>query len=229
MKRLFIVFAVLVEVLTSCEKEDGLKTIVQGDYPVKEYYLERNPNTNPWGAAMDFIHHECTLTETDLDLLYLSPDTTNPYDIKLYTVKAYFTDENGDTQSEGCPAMLLGTGVSACKVGAGIAFFDSLTLVSADMLVQLTTEPEVDYEACKNSSGNYVRELLYAAIDQCVIGRSFRTRVLDIPGDMTEQEVQPVFLVKTAEGGYVKFMVKQFQGDPPREKQLLVRWQVIRE
>lgn len=229
MKRTFIMLAVLAEVLTSCENKDDDIIIVQGNYPVKEYYLERNPNTNPWGAAMDFIHDECTLTETALDFLYLSPDTTSSYDIKLYTVKAYFTDENGDTQSEGCPAMLLGTGVSACKVGAGIAFFDSLTLVSDDILDRLTTEPGVDYEACKNSSGNYERELLYAAIDQCIIGRSFRTRVLDIPVDMTEQEVQPVFLVKTAEGGYVKFMVKQFQGDPPREKQLLVRWQVIRE
>lgn len=229
MKRTFIMLALLAEVLTSCENKDDDIIIVQGNYPVKEYYLERNPNTNPWGAAMDFIHDECTFTETGLDLLYLSPDTTSPFDIKLYTVKAYFTDENGDTQSEGCPAMLLGTGVSACKVGAGIAFFDSLTLISDDMLNRLTTEPGVDYEACKNSTGNYERELLYAAIDQCIIGRSFRTRVLDIPGEMTEQEVQPVFLVKTAEGGYVKFMVKQFQGDPPREKQLLVRWQVIRE
>ncbi|WP_303922298.1 hypothetical protein [Draconibacterium sediminis] len=228
MKRILPFLAVLVMAFTACEKEDEVTTITQGDYPVKEYNLERNPSVNPWGVGMDFIHTECKLIETDLDYLYFSPDTSNAYDIKFYTVKAYYTDANGDTQSEGCPAMLLGENVTAFKVGEGVNYFDSLTVISEEMIASLVSEPEVDYEACK-IDGKYDRTLLFAAVDQCVIGRSFRSNVLVVPDGKTEQEVQPVYLVKTAERGYAKFMVKQYQADAPNEKQTVVRWQVITE
>lgn len=221
-------FILLALAFAACEKDEDLIEIVQGDYPVKEYYLERNPSVNVWGAGMDFIHAECSLSSTDFDYLYLSPDTTNAYDILFYTVKAYYTDDNGDTQSEGCPAMLLGDEVMACKVGEGIDFFDSLTVVTSAMIDSLTTEPEVDYDACK-VDGVYDRTLLFAAIDQCVIGRSFRSNVLVVPDGKTEEEVQAVYLVQSAGGGYTKFMVRQFKGDTPYEKQTLVRWQVISE
>lgn len=230
MKRIIPIFVTLVLAFAACEKEDdGNQSITQGNYPVKEYYLERNPSVNPWGAGMDFIHDECTFEETSLDYLYFTADSVNQYDVKFYTVKAYYTNSKGDTKSEGCPAMLLGTDVMACKVGKGVSFFDSLTVITEEMIAELTSEPEVDYESCKDSSGNYSRELLFAAIDQCVIGRSFRSNVLEIPEGKTEQEVQPVYLIKTNEGGYAKFMVKQFKGDAPKEKQTLVRWQVISE
>jgi hypothetical protein len=229
MKQFIKISIVLMLVLTACEKDDTEKLITQGDYPVKEYFLERSPSVNVWGAGMDFIHAECMLQETPMDYEYLIPDSQFPFDIKFYTVKAYYTDKKGDTQSEGCPAMLLGSDVTACKVGQGVSFFDSLTIITEEMLGDLETEQEVDYEACKNADGNYDRALLFAATDQCIIGRSFRSNVLEVPVGKTEQEVQPVYLVKTAEGGYAKFMVKQFKGDPPQEKQTLVLWQVISE
>jgi hypothetical protein len=228
MKRILPFLAAFVLALSACEKEDEVNIISQGDYLVKEYNLERNPSVNPWGVGMDFIHTGCQLTDTDLDYLYFSPDTTNAYDIKFYTVKAYYTDDNGDTKTEGCPAMLLGEDVTACKIGEGINYFDSLTVISEEMIALLVSEPEVDYESYK-IDGKYDRTTLFAAIDQCVIGRCFRSNVLVVPDGKTEQEVQPVFLVKTAEGGYAKFMVKQFQADAPNEKQTVVRWQVITE
>ncbi len=228
MKTLFNLIVVLVVLVTACEK-DPENTIKQGDYPVKEYYLERDPNVNVWGAGMDFIHIECSQEITTLDYEYLEDGSTFPFDIKFYTVKSYYVDGNGDTKSEGCPAMLLGTDVSACKLGAGVAFFDSLTVINEDMLAQLATEPAVDYEACKNNSGKYDRDLLFASLNQCIIGRSFRSNVLVIPPGKTESEVQPVYLIKTSEGGYAKFMVKKFQGEVPNEKKTLVRWQVISE
>jgi len=228
MKKLFTIIAVTALLFAACEKEEEKKVIKQGDYPVKEYYLERNPDVNVWGAGMDFIHTECKLQETSLDYEYLTQTTQYPFDIKFYTVKAYYTDDKGDTKSEGCPAMLLGDGVTACKIGIGVAFFDSLLIVSDAMVESLTTEPKVDYEACK-VDGKYDRTLLFAAVDKCIIGRSFRSNVLVIPEGKTEHEAQAVYLVKTKEGGYAKFMVKQFQGDKPKEKQTLVRWQVIAE
>ncbi len=230
MKKSIYVLIVLVLALASCEDSGKEDTIIsQGDYPVKEYYLERNPNTNPWGVGMDFIHDECSLEETELDYMYLTEDSVNQYDIDFYTVKAYYTDDNGDTQSEGCPAMLLGEGVTACKIGEGIDFFDSLLTVTEEMIGSLVTEQEVDYEACKNEDGKYDRELLFAALEECVIGQSFRGNILEIPDGKTEEEVQAVYLIKTAEEGYTKFMVRQFKGEIPNEKQTLVRWQVISE
>ena len=232
MNRLFYFLAAItfIPFLVSCEKDDDtIPPIVAGDYPVKEYALERDPNVNVWGAGMDFIHAEVKLAETDLDYKYLEETDDFEYDIKFYTVKAYYTNDAGETASEGCPAMLLGSSVMACKIGEGIAFFDTCSVITADMQMQLTTEPAIDYEACKNEAGYYDRTLLFTALDQCVIGRSFRGGVLVVPEGKTEQEVQAVYLVRTNEGGYAKFMVRQFKGDKPNEKQTIVRWQVIAE
>lgn len=218
--------------ITGCSDEDEETIIYAGDYPVKEYYLERSPSVNVWGCGMDFIHDECTEEDTDLDYQYLTSDSTedNEFDINFYTVKAYYTDDNGDIQTEGCPAMLLNDDIEAYKIGEGVDFFDSCTVITEDMLSGLTTDPFVDYESCYDESvGYYIQDLLYEQVDSCVIGRSFRSSVLVIPDGYEEEEVQPVYLVKSLEGGYTKFMVKQFQGDEPNQKQTLVRWQVISE
>lgn len=217
---------------TACSNDDDDETVVieQGDYPTKEYYLERDPNVNPWGAAMNYIHDECTLSETSLDYTYLTEDDTSCYDINFYIVKAYYYDSNNDLQSEGCPAMLLSPDTKGCKIGEGVDYFDSLSIVTEDMTSQLINDPDIDYSQCKDeTTGFYDRETLYAAIDSCVIGRSFRTGVLVIPDGQTEQDVQPVFLIETIEGTYVKFMVKEYKPDQPNEKQTLVMWQIISE
>lgn len=230
MKKLFTISILTILFFVGCEKDnnDAEKIIKSGDYPVKEYFIERNPEANVWGAGIDFVHDECKLAETELDYQYLTEITTFPFDLKFYTVKAYYTNDAGETKSEGCPAILLGTDVTACKIGAGVAFFDSLEVLTEAMLSKLTSEPTIDYEACK-IDGKYDRVALFASIDKCVIGRSFRGNVLTVPDGKTEQDVQPVFIIKTKEGGFAKFMVKQFQGDKPNEKQTLMRWQVISE
>ncbi len=215
--------------LFSCEDDDVNPIIVSGDYPVKEYYLERDPNVNVWGAGMDFIHSETELAETDLDYEYLEETDDFEYDIKFYTVKSYYSNNEGDLVAEGCPAMLLALGVQACKIGEGVTFFDECTEITSDMQALLTTEPQIDYEACKNEDGQYDRTLIFDALSNCVIGRSFRSNVLVVPEGSTEQEAQAVYLVKTREGGYAKFMVKQFKGEAPHTKQTVVRWQVISE
>ena len=231
MKRLnfYFLLAFSCFVTVSCSEDDQVKSIVSGDYPVKEYALERNPSVNVWGAGMDFVNDETASEETDLDYKYLDETDDFAYDIKFYTVKAYYTDDNGDLASEGCPAMLLNPDVKAVQIGAGLDFFDSLTEITPEMQLSVVSEPTVDYAACINEDGYYDRTLLFAAIDQCVIGRSFRSNVLVIPDGMTEEEVQPVYLVKTAEGGYVKFMVHAFQGSGADKQKTIVRWQVISE
>jgi hypothetical protein len=230
MKKRMLAFALLAVLFVSCDDDDDTVVISQGDYPVKEYYFERDPSVNVWGVGMDFINEECSLDETDLDYEYLTADSEFEYDIKFYTVKVYYVDDVQDTLTEGCPAMLLNEDIQACKIGEGIDFFDSCTLVTEDMLYELSTEPTADYASCfDESAGYYIQDSLFVVIDSCIIGRSFRSNVLVIPDGMTEEEVQAVYLVKSAEGGYSKFMVHQYKGDAPYTKQTLVRWQVISE
>jgi hypothetical protein len=176
------------------------------------------------------VHSECQLSETTLDYAYLTESDDFPMDLMFYIVKAYYYTDNGDLKSEGCPAIILSSVTRACQLGEGVAFFDSLTQISGQMLSQLTQDPEINYDQFKDlTTGFYDREALFSALDSCVIGQSFRSSVLEVPEEMTEKEVQPVYLVETEEGAYVKFMVVEFKPDKPKDKQTLVRWQVIRE
>jgi hypothetical protein len=230
MRELYLILVAVALIFTACEKEDDPIIIEQGDYPVKEYYLERDPSVNVWGAGLDFVHEECALTETDLDYAYLTADDTFSYDINFYVVKAYYYDDAGDIQSEGCPAFLLSSNTKACKLGEGVAFFDSLTTITEDMIAQLEYEAEINYdELIDETTGFYDRDLLYAALEECVIGQSFRSNILVVPDGSTEEEVQAVYLVETVEGAYAKFMVKEFKPAQPNQKKSLVMWQVISE
>ena len=96
------------------------------------------------------------------------------------------------------------------------------------MIDGLTDDGEYNLDSCK-VDGLYDRDLVMAAYDVCVIGNKFRTRVLEIPEGSEEKDLQPVFLVKTLEGGYVKFMVKQFKGDGADKQKTIVQWQVMSE
>lgn len=232
MKKITLLFTILTALFVACENdsEDIALVINQGDYPVKEYYLERNPKVNVWGAGMDFIHEECLLADTELDYKYMEEEDTSTYDILFYTVKAYYYDENEDLQSNGCPAILLSTETEACQLGNGVSFFDSLTVVTEDMMALLANEPVMDYEQCiSEESGFYDRDVLYSALESCIIGQSFRSDILVIPEGSTEHESQAVYLLKTADDAYVKFMVKEFKGEEPNDKQTLMRWQIISE
>lgn len=230
MKKLILPIVALAISFSSCNKEEDPIVINQGDYPAKEYYLERDPKVNIWGAGMDFVHSECKLSETDLDYKYMELDDDFTYDLNFYIVKAYYYDENNDLQSEGCPAILLSPQVKICKLGEGLNFFDSLTVINEEMLAELQSDQIIDYnDYMDESTGFYEREQLYAALDGCIIGQSFRSNILVVPDGQTEEEVQAVYLVQTIEGAYAKFMVQNYKPAKPNEKKTLVKWQVISE
>lgn len=196
-------------------------------YPVREYALERNPSVNVWGCAMNFVNSQSIEGTSGLDIKYLLENDTSAYDLKFYTVKVYFTDESGNVKSEGCPAMLFSANSRGCQIGTGIAFFTSYTAATQADLANLKNEPVIDYASCLNGKGQYDRNLLFAELNKCIIGQKFRSGQLVIPEGKTELEVQPVFLIETADGGYVKFMVKQFKGDPPNEQKTTVMYQIL--
>ena len=230
MKKFLFSSLMLALVLISCEDDASFEAIEQGDYPVKEYYLERNPLVNVWGAGLDLIHDECQLESTDLDYTYLTDSSEVDYDLNFYAVKAISYTSSGDTKIAGVPALLLSSDTKACKLGEGVDFFDSLTVITEDMIALLAYEPQIDYSTLLDTGGVYYDyDLLYDALSSCIIGDDFRGTELVIPEGKTEEEVQAVYLIESAEGGYTKFMVKQFKPDQPNDKQTLIRWQVISE
>ncbi len=219
---------------TACEKEESGDLITVGDYPVKEYYLERNPSTNVWGAGMDFIHDECELEETDLDYEYLTEDDDFPFDMKFYTVKSYYYDDNNELATEGCPTLILASDTKVVQIGVGIDYFDSVVSmddVTDEMIAGLEYDYQVDFSQFYDEEvGYYVQDELFAEIDNnCIIGRSFRESVLVVPDGMTEEEAQAVYLIETCEGGYAKFMVREYKPASPNNQKTLMRWQVICE
>ena len=204
--------------------------IIQGDFPVREYFIERDPRVNIWGAGFKLINDQNEDEISNLDMKYLIESDTFKYDLIFYVVKTYYYDNENKLKNEGCPALLLSEGTKACQLGTGITAFDSTTAIKEETIASLQSEPSINYENFKNDSLNlYEREGLFNALDQCIIGRKFRLNQLEIPDDKTEQDVQPVYLIQTKEGGLVKFMVKQFKGPKPNEKQTLIRWQVIKK
>lgn len=230
MKKLILLIPVLALFLISCEEDESFTPIVQGEYPVKEYFLERDPKVNVWGAGLDLSHSESQMTETDLDYIYMTDSSDFDYDLNFYAVKAISYSDNGDTKIAGVPALLLSPDTKACKLGEGVDFFDSLTVITEDMLALLAYEPVVDYSILLDTGGVYYDyDLLYDALSSCIIGDDFRGTELVIPEGKTEMEVQAVYLIETAEQAYVKFMVKQFKPAQPNSKQTLIRWQVISE
>ena len=229
MKKLSTVILItLSAIFVACENGEETRTIVQGDYPIKECFLERSPNVNAWGAEINFSYTDTSLTQADLDYHYLSEDETFSADVIFYTANAYYTNADGDLVSEGCPALFVHQDCKAYEVGIGTADFDSLITITNTEIALLEQDYNIDLSICKDSTtGFYDRSLLFDEYDKCIIGRSFRTRVLTIPEGRTESDMQPVYLIKTADGIYAKFMVKQFKGSGANKKKTQFMWQVI--
>lgn len=229
MKKLTTVILITLSTLwVACDDSHENTTIVQGDYPVKECYIERSPSVNAWGAEMDFSYTDTSTTARDVDYHYLDEDETFSADVLFINMNAYYSNADGDLVSEGCPALLVHADGLACEIGTGTADFDSLSTISSEVIALLEQDYTIDFATCIDSiTGFYDRDLLFAAYDQCIIGRSFRTRVLDLPEGATESDMQPVYLIKTAAGAYVKFMVEQYKGSGANKKKTRFRWQVI--
>lgn len=123
--------------------------------------------------------------------------------------------------------MILSPDVRACRIGEGITFFNEFKSVTPEILAQLKADLPINYDSMKNSTGMYDRALVHAAIDKLIIGQQFRSGCLVVPAGLTEEQVQPVFLIKTSEEKYVKFMVKQFMGEGPDQKKTTFRWMIL--
>jgi hypothetical protein len=230
LKRLLFLF--LVAALWACnKKDDEIEIPTSGDtYEVKNYKIIRHPPILRLGCGMDFVHDSTTR-----DTFYFDGVKNYAYDVMLYNQMAYYQNSTGDWLSVGNPVVFMyidtlhpENSVKACRIGTGTTFFDSIQSVPRNMLDSLKADSPIDFSTLQNSMGYYDRDKSLAAFDKLVIGNKWRTLVLTIPDDKTEQDMQPVFLVETREGMYAKFMCTQFKCDGAYQMYSNFRWQVFK-
>lgn len=226
--RLLVVFLFLM--LFACSDNITSNTVQQpliaDDYPVIDYKLERSPKINREGVGIDFIH-----PQDKADTAFLSSGRSFEADIIFYNVMVYYSGPTGDSISEGCPGILLSTADStlaqAIQIGKGVDFFTQYTTIEPETIQSLKKDPVLDFEALHAGKQSIARDTLLKAYETLVIGNLFRASILEIPETSSEADEQPVFLIQTHEGAYVKFMVTQFKGDGADKLKTLVRWQVL--
>jgi hypothetical protein len=169
------------------------------------------------------------------------------YDLLFYNEMGYSLTNTGDYTSKGNPVIFMytdaahaGNSTQATIVGYGVAFFNTFTY--ADITKAITDNLKADPLVALAS---YRTELHTATVDGAVtleddiypfyatltIGNKFRPAYADwLPAGNNPDEIdkQAVFLIKTREGLYAKFMVTDFQGTGADTQMLTLQWQALK-
>ncbi len=229
-----LVFLFVVLFLFGCNKQESVKPEVDDSadtYNLKTYKVSRTKLLDGYNFAMDLVHNN-----SSADTMYVNGNKSINYDLLFCNIKVYNLDENGDTLWSDCPAIYLYTGsgnsnssAKAYNMGAGITSFNSFTFVNPLKESELAADYAIDLGTCKDASGNFVKAKVMDAYTWLVIGNTFNTELLAIDGSNTEQEVQPVFMVKTREGLFAKFMVTYYQLSNTNEVITQLQWKVFEE
>ncbi len=171
------------------------------------------------------------------------------YDILFYNEYWYSPNANGDYYGSGNPVIFMYTdpyddenSVYATIVGQGVDCFDGFIYDSISKYEgSLTSDPFMclsDYRTEMHTStvdGTImIRDSISGVYASLAIGNKFRPNIggvfeLSDASDEAQSDLQPVFLVKTREGLYAKFMVVRFKGTGSDTKKLTIQWQAISE
>jgi hypothetical protein len=180
------------------------------------------------------------------------------YDLLFFNEFVYNLQGTGDYSSTGFPVIFLYTDpadesvtVKAAMVGQGKDYFDAFTKDSvAAHLANLRADPIIDLPSLrteihgrKNENGSVssidgtfmLRESVEDFYKKTlVIGNKFRPNIGGVfsseEADAASQYLhQPVFLIRTREGLYAKFMVTRFKGAGPDIQKLTLQWQALPE
>jgi hypothetical protein len=182
-----------------------------------------------------------------------SAEAAFAYDLLFYNEFAYVPQATGDYSYTGYPVIFLYTDpndpvttVAAAMVGQGRDYFNVFTYDSiAGHIDALRTDEMIDLHAlrteltAKTTDGVVdgrilLRESVQELYQQLTIGNKFRPNVGGIfsspEADAEAQDaLQPVFLVRTREGLYAKFMVTRFKGVGKDTQRLTLQWQGLRK
>lgn len=170
------------------------------------------------------------------------------YDLLFYNEFAYTKLASGDYSSTGYPVIFMYTdptddkkSTKACMVGQGIACFNTFT---ADSITKyksrLKSDPLVDLAAHRTMVNTPTINGTILLVDSAsvlfsklIIGHKFRPNiggVFNMSDVSNEAQInyQPVFLIRTREGLYAKFMVTRFKGVGVDTQKLTLQWQALK-
>jgi len=170
------------------------------------------------------------------------------YDLLFYNEFAYNLLSTGDYSATGYPVIFMYTdptnesnSTKATMIGQGINCFHAFTTDSiAKYKSGLKSDPLIDlasYRTPVNTatvSGSILLEpTVDPLISKLVIGYKFRPKtggIFNMPdaSDVAQINYQPVFLIKTREGLYAKFMVTRFKGVGVDTQKLTLQWQALK-
>ena len=201
-------------------------------YELKTYKVERHPTVNRHGFGMDFYHYGSALADTS----YLKSSSDGfAYDLLFYNDYAYTQTSTGDWTASGNPVIFMASGVQAVMIGQGISVFNSFSYdsITSARINQLASDPVIDTISTKNPQGFQVESLIRAAYEKLIIGIKFRPSIGGIftcnTDDANQINLQPVFLIKTREGLYTKFMVTIFKGTGVDAQRSTLLWQTLKK
>ena len=170
------------------------------------------------------------------------------YDLLFYNEFAYTKNVNGDYTSSGYPVIFMFThpvykdsSTMAVMVGQGIACFNAFTADSitprrisdlkADQVINLALYRSELHTSSVDGS-IMLMETIAPFYQSLVIGNKFRPNIGGVfDGDVSDEaqiDLQPVFLIKTREGYYAKFMVTRFKGTGADTQKLTLQWQALK-
>lgn len=171
------------------------------------------------------------------------------YDILFYNEYAYSQLSTGDYGASGYPVIFMYTNplddsksTKAVMVGQGLSCFNAFTAdsVTAQRIAALKSDPQVNLAAYRTEihtatiNGSVLLESSASALyGSLVIGNKFRPNiggVFDLADVSDESQInyQPVFLIRTREGLYAKFMVTRFKGVGVDTQKLTLQWQALK-
>ncbi len=247
--KIFLNLILLLFLIFSCQQEE-INTeipIVYNDsiYDLKQYKVQRDPKVLRNGFGMDIFHAGNALKDTT----YMKSDSSKfEYDLLFYNEMAWSPLSNGDYSGSGSPVFFMysdsidaSKSVKATMVGQGIQCFTNFT---ADSIAKYITKLKADtFFRIKNYRNEVLapnvsgKLLLQTTADSLyktlVIGDKFRPNTggvfnMDDASDEAQKDFQPVFLIRTREGLYAKFMVTRFKGVGVDTQKLTLQWQAIK-
>jgi len=180
----------------------------------------------------------------------LSDSVEFAYDLLFFNEFAYTKNYAGDYNGSGYPVIFLYTNpnnenasTKATVVGTGIDCFDAFTAdsITDARIASLSSDPLINLPALRtylNTSTVTGSIMLTDSVEDLyptlAIGNKFRPGFAGYMEGITADDVnqinyQPVFLIKTREGLYAKFMVTLFKGTGSDTQKLTLIWQAIKK
>jgi len=247
--KFYIISVLAVAFLYSCQQEINENQVVTYNdsiFSLKQYKVERDPKVVRNGFGMD-IYHDISLTK---DTCYFkSAISAFSYDLLFYNEMAYFPLSTGDYSNSGCPVIFMysdsvnnANSVKAAMVGQGITYFNAFTKdsVTTTQIAKLKSDPFINLSKFRTTihtatvNGSILLQTTADSLySKLIIGEKFRPNIGGVfniadASDEVQIDLQPVFLIKTREGLYAKFMVTRFKGVGNDTQKLSLQWQAIK-